>query len=451
MRWRLILEEFGPELNYIKGEHNVVADALSRLELTEEDFSPDCFAYDSQMSSYPLQYSAIMQAQQGDNKLQRELNKGTYKKMTFEHSDHSYELIVNQDDKIVLPENLQGPAVKWYHEYMMHTGETRTELTMAQHYYFRGMRSHIQESCRKCGICQRHKPKKLKRGLIPAKKSAEIIPWYTLCIDLIGPYSFGSEYIGSGEKRRKNPNFIQLHCLTMIDPATGWFEIVEIPNKQADYVSNILEFQWFSRYPWPTEVVMDRGTEFQKEVIKMLKDDYPCIRKVITTRNPQANSMIERVHQVVHQMIASQGIRDKRDVDEDFGFQGVLSAVRSAMRAVVHTTTRATPSQLVFGRDALLNVSFEADWQYIKERKQKLIIQNNKRENKTRKPYVYSVGDTVMVRLDPSRKHGTPKYEGPYTIERVYDNGTVRLTKDAPDGGAVRQTWNIRNTEPCAA
>ena len=31
MRWRLILEELGPELKYTKGEHNVVADALSRL------------------------------------------------------------------------------------------------------------------------------------------------------------------------------------------------------------------------------------------------------------------------------------------------------------------------------------------------------------------------------------------------------------------------------------
>ena len=33
MRWRLILEEYGPELKYIKGEHNVVADALSRLQM----------------------------------------------------------------------------------------------------------------------------------------------------------------------------------------------------------------------------------------------------------------------------------------------------------------------------------------------------------------------------------------------------------------------------------
>ena len=31
MRWHLILEEYGPNLKYIQGKKNVVADALSRL------------------------------------------------------------------------------------------------------------------------------------------------------------------------------------------------------------------------------------------------------------------------------------------------------------------------------------------------------------------------------------------------------------------------------------
>ena len=35
MYWRIILKEFGPELKYIKGENNVVADALSRLEMSD--------------------------------------------------------------------------------------------------------------------------------------------------------------------------------------------------------------------------------------------------------------------------------------------------------------------------------------------------------------------------------------------------------------------------------
>jgi hypothetical protein len=31
-RWRLLLEEYAPEIVYIKGTHNTVADAISRLE-----------------------------------------------------------------------------------------------------------------------------------------------------------------------------------------------------------------------------------------------------------------------------------------------------------------------------------------------------------------------------------------------------------------------------------
>ena len=34
LRWRLLLEEFGPEIEYIKGIDNIVADAISRLEYT---------------------------------------------------------------------------------------------------------------------------------------------------------------------------------------------------------------------------------------------------------------------------------------------------------------------------------------------------------------------------------------------------------------------------------
>ena len=134
---------------------------------------------------------------------------------------------------------------------------------------------------------------------------------------------------------------------------------------------------------------------------------------------------------------------------EHFGFSGILSAIRRAVSAVVHTTMRATPSQLVFGRDALLNVSFEADWQYIKARKQKLIVQNNIKENAKRVPHTYNVGDTVMIRLHTQRKHGSDKYTGPHTLTTVNDNGTVTLRKDA-NGGAVHETWNIRNLEPCA-
>jgi hypothetical protein len=36
------------------------------------------------------------------------------------------------------------------------------------------------------------------------------------------------------------------------DPATGWFEITEIPTKQANFIAKLLKFNWLTCYPWPT-------------------------------------------------------------------------------------------------------------------------------------------------------------------------------------------------------
>ena len=66
MRWRLILEEFNPTLTYIKGENNIVADALSRLDITPKSLSPlqtaEAFGLekdDLPSDAFPLSYKTI--------------------------------------------------------------------------------------------------------------------------------------------------------------------------------------------------------------------------------------------------------------------------------------------------------------------------------------------------------------------------------------------------------
>ena len=151
-------------------------------------------------------------------------------------------------------------------------------------------------------------------------------------------------------------------------------------------------------------------------------------------------------------MIRIKQIKNLDDLDQRDRWLGVLSAIGFAMRSTVHTTTQATPAQLVFNRDAIHNVGFQADWRYIKERKQRLIIQNNKKENAKRIPYEYKAGDLVMVLQDPNRKHGEDRYKGPYTVTQVFpDNGTATLQQTTPRGGVVSQTRNIRNLFPYKA
>ena len=103
------------------------------------------------------------------------------------------------------------------------------------------------------------------------------------------------------------------------------------------------------------------GRRKRREVSETLKNECGIKRKIITSRNPQANSMIERCHKTLHNMICSAQIKDGRDLDSFLGFKGVLAACRKAMNSKVHATAQAMPTQLVFGRDAMLNASFQAD------------------------------------------------------------------------------------------
>ena len=73
---------------------------------------------------------------------------------------------------------------------------------------------------------------------------AEAEPWDKMCIDLIGPYKI----------RRRGQEDLIFRCVTMIDPATGWFKIHEYDDKRSITVANIAEQEWFCRYPWPTQV-----------------------------------------------------------------------------------------------------------------------------------------------------------------------------------------------------
>jgi hypothetical protein len=228
----------------------------------------------------------------------------------------------------------------------------------------------------------------------------------------------------------------------MIDPATGWFEIHQYNDKRSITVANIAEQEWFSRYPWPTQVTYDRGSEFiGKDFQKMIKNDYGIKGKPITVRNPQANAIVERVHQVIGNMIRTFEL-ESNYLDEEDPWKGILSATAFAVRSTFHTTLHSSPGQLVFGRDMIFNIQHTANWEYIKQRKQQLIEKNNKRENAGRIQHEYKIGDKVLLRRGTENKYEAP-YAGPFEILKVNENGTVRLMVKS-----VEDSYNVRRLEP---
>jgi len=440
MRWRLILEEFGPTFIYIKGERNIVADALSRLDTNNQpsnNMKPptqprlaEALGFeeaDLPRNAFPLKFSTIQHQQQKDTKLvQLSTSNPDYHLMAFRGGDKDVELICYKG-KIAIPSSLQLRVTQWYHTYLAHPGETRTEQTIRQHFHWNNLRDTVHKICHTCGVCQKNKKTHKKYGQVP-EKEAEANPWDKLCVDLIGPYNM----------KRETGN-LTLWCVTMIDPATGWFEMKEIPNKRADVIANIVEQTWLTRYPWPTQMIFDRGSEFMAEFAKMIKDDYGITKKPITARNPQANAIIERIHQTIGNIIRTFNIEE---VDEADPWSGILAATMFAVRATYHTTTQATPMQLVFQRDAILNIPYQVNWDLIRKRKQTKIKENNQKENKKRIKYTYSKGDQVLYKNIEGAKFD-PIWDGPFTIKEIYNNGTIKM-----DVGAMDKIVNIRNIRP---
>jgi hypothetical protein len=119
-----------------------------------------------------------------------------------------------------------------------------------------------------------HKCKKY--GLLPLKIE-ESDPSVMFCVDLVGSFT-----IRTPAKRHS------LIALIMIDPATGWFEIVKATNKSATSIQDLFHNTWLARYPRPQFIFFDNGirSEFKYE-FKQMCDNYGIKAKPTTSHNHQ--------------------------------------------------------------------------------------------------------------------------------------------------------------------
>ena len=139
MRWRLIIEEYGPDIEYIEGPKNVVADAFSRLDMEEtlpefKSKTKQCCFYEEQIlntvtvpdKEMPISYEHIQAHQENDKGLKRKvITKKDYHVKNFHGAGivstngKSWDLIC-KDNKIVIPDTLKMKVLEWYHVQLVH-------------------------------------------------------------------------------------------------------------------------------------------------------------------------------------------------------------------------------------------------------------------------------------------------------------------------------------------
>ncbi len=194
-RWRLLLEEYAPEIVYIKGIHNTVADAISRLEYNpeinptdEQNFAnlrlpskghhwksfaalwhsyneknpgthgQDCnlnhvFANCSQEDEiYPLTAQEVTDAQRVDATIKHCLKSNHVFDKDFDIRLVDKTSVVCKNGRMVIPKPLQRHVVLWFHHYLQHSG-------------WKGMRTTIRSITKSCKACQVNKKRKLKMDI----------------------------------------------------------------------------------------------------------------------------------------------------------------------------------------------------------------------------------------------------------------------------------------------
>jgi hypothetical protein len=149
-----------------------------------------------------------------------------------------------------------------------------------------------------------------------------------ICVDLVDPFTIKTPY-----------KTHSLLALTMIDPATGWFDIVKATNQLNTSIQDLFHNTWLACYPRPQIIVFDIGGEFKRE-FKHMCDNYGIKAKPTASLNPQANAIIEQVHKVVNDFLRSFDL-EKQNLEEDNPFDYFLQSTAWAIRSTHHTTLQA--------------------------------------------------------------------------------------------------------------
>jgi hypothetical protein len=459
IRWRLLMEEFHPQVVHVAGKDNDAADALSRLDMDSNDtdeleWGPVTrpLTYNDEVTertnllfpmasenelnyAFPLAPDLIKFYQDKDVTLQKELRTRGHKltAKVIEGSNLLHRPDRKHNARIVVPSALINRVLDWYHTVLVHPGETRMEASIRSVYTWKNLRRDVQARCKTCHKCQLAKKSgKKKYGHLPPK-TAECLMWNRVNVDLWGPATINN----------KNGKTYKIHVMTMIDPTTGWFELATLRNgPTALEAQRLLDSIWLARYPRPREIGFDGGSEFKAE-FRELCINMNLKRKPSNSWNPQSNAILERVHQVLGDCLRTFDLNNA-DVDENDPFEEFLTAAAYAIRSAHHTTLGCSPAQLVFGRDMFMPVNFDADWDRIRSNKQQRINKNNERENKKRVDHQYSKGDLVTLeRTGIIPKLSLPRM-GPYNVVHAHENGNVTIQKQP----YVTERVNIRRCKP---
>lgn len=402
-KWVGLIAQYSSDIQHISGKENVVADALSRIDVVEA----------------PPDYKALATSQQDDNELKTLLREGSALQLNLVP-------IPGSESNLYCDTSMQRPrpfvtapfrrqVFNTLHG-LSHPGVRATAKLVSQRFVWPGMRSDCRRWTRACLPCQqskvtRHVRAPLSSFTLPPSRFAHVH------VDIIGPLPPSAGY---------------RYCLTAIDRFTRWPEVIPTEDITAETIAKALVSGWVSRFGSPSRITTDRGRQFEAHLFRALASLIGFRQSRSTAYHPQANGMVERFHRQLKAAIMCH-------VNESW--TDALPFVLLGIRAAWKEDLQASSAELVYGEPLRIPGEFFApantpqvdNSEFVARLRRSMAELRPRQASRHSVPATFIFKDLatalqVMVRDDTVRGALQPPYIGPYTVIR-HDKKTVTIQR----------------------
>lgn len=500
MRWRIKLEEYEYEIEYVKGTSNAVADALSRnpvliihrwkkhiteVQEASENAIPVYFSRKADTKFKELR-SPDDNSLLGMRISLEEVTPVTLKTMLEE----VVQLLISEDKNLVyieyeklkqssqLSEDEIAAVVKDvfldpliqvelgtrpmltahaedeklqiiqdYHDSLQagHQGVTKTLKMMLKRYYWRGIQKDVHDYIVKCAVCQTTKhdrvDRKAKRKIVtmPEKRNEKI------ALDIVGPLTETAE----GHS----------YILTLQDCLTKLVQAYPLKEQTSAAILDQLVNNYFPSYGIPKCILTDQGKNFVSELNRDFCELFKIKHITCSPFHPESNGSLERMHGNMKDFL-------KANTNNIKEWDTILPFFILYYNNTEHTSTGYSPFELTFGQepfqlvdlddthgktynDYLAEIIHKLDtvWNKAKQKDLKIKIRLTNKFNQGRKAHTYVVGQNVLLKAEESRKLGRGirnPFVGPYKITKIISDQNIEIDK----GSNALEVVHINRVRP---
>ena len=281
LRFREKVLQYNFEVEWVDGNRNKMADALSRHPIFPAEDDPEepcvCKAVRTmEKREDPLLAPLIAAANQDKeySRMRQMILDGTkfprnheYKSMARELSVEPCNLVVHDRKRIIVPKACQDDILKKLH--LAHCGAGKTTLRANQHYHWTGLTEKIKQAVENCPQCREHQPSQQQQPIVQYNQAEA--PMEIVGMDLF--FSGGRDF------------------LIMVDQFSAFPMVAKLPTTNTATVLRIL-LEWFQTLGFPEKIISDGGPQF-RSAFKSFCEQHAIHHDPSSAYHPQGNGLAE--------------------------------------------------------------------------------------------------------------------------------------------------------------